>query len=331
MEMKLKLNIFTPPFSVFFLLFISISTTVVSSAATYQWHFCSNTSGNYTPLATYQVNINRVLFGQIRNRIQSFGFYTGTTGEGEDRVYGLGLCRGDVPPRSCATCIYNASADIIPRCLSRREAIMWYDECMVRYSSRSFIGKMETSPVHFISDTENVLVANTSEFADFVTRTMNELASEAASNTSEPMFSTNEAVYANTRLFGLAECTRDISRNDCRRCLQTAVDSLPSCCRGNDGASVIMPSCYLRYETYKFYYDQEIGAQAPSPLPPQFGNPSGTDNHVFLYFFLGSVLSIIHLIFFSSKILRETGKLSSWLDLTCLVAIHTTKSVSSKK
>ncbi|KAL5702968.1 hypothetical protein ACHQM5_028119 [Ranunculus cassubicifolius] len=258
------------------LLTLFIVASAMTDAAIYQSHFCSNTSGLYTNSSTYQSNINRVLFGQVRNSIPDSGFSTGTIGEDDDRVYGLGLCRADVAPQSCQTCIYNASADILPRCLTRKEAFIWYDQCMVRYSNRQIIGAMENSPVQFTASSENVL-GDSNQFGDLAIETMNDLATQAAFNTSLPMFATKEVASttsnSNVTLYGLVECTRDISRNDCRRCLQTATDRLSTCCTGRNGASVFLPSCYLRYETFKFFNQtRDIGAPAPSP--PQPGNRS---------------------------------------------------------
>lgn len=51
----------------------------------------------------------------------------------------------------------------------------------------------------------------------------------------------------------LAQCTPDLSPNDCRTCLNSAVESLPLCCDGKVGGRVLFPSCKLRYELYPFY------------------------------------------------------------------------------
>ena len=60
----------------------------------------------------------------------------------------------------------------------------------------------------------------------------------------------------NTTLYGLAQCTRDLSTENCSRCLRDAAAEIhTSCCGGGVGERIVFPSCIIRYEIYAFAFD----------------------------------------------------------------------------
>ncbi|ERN12049.1 hypothetical protein AMTR_s00035p00102410 [Amborella trichopoda] len=56
-----------------------------------------------------------------------------------------------------------------------------------------------------------------------------------------------------TMIYGLAQCTNDLSSGDCKACLDKVIGELPTCCSGKQGARVLTGSCNIRYEVYPFY------------------------------------------------------------------------------
>lgn len=46
-------------------------------------------------------------------------------------------------------------------------------------------------------------------------------------------------------LYGLVQCTGDLSRNDCTKCLDGAIKQQPDCCDGKQGGRVITGSCNM--------------------------------------------------------------------------------------
>jgi len=55
-----------------------------------------------------------------------------------------------------------------------------------------------------------------------------------------------------TKLYGLVQCTRDLSSAVCKKCLDGIIGELPSCCDGKEGGRVVSGSCNFRYEIYPF-------------------------------------------------------------------------------
>ncbi|XP_039156019.1 cysteine-rich repeat secretory protein 38 [Eucalyptus grandis] len=67
------------------------------------------------------------------------------------------------------------------------------------------------------------------------------------------LFATGEmGLEDKTKLYGLVQCTRDLSATECKECLKGAIDELPSCCDGKEGGRVVGGSCNFVYEIYPF-------------------------------------------------------------------------------
>jgi hypothetical protein len=69
-------------------------------------------------------------------------------------------------------------------------------------------------------------------------------------------------------IYGLVQCTPDLSLQDCNRCLDAAISEIPSCCINKIGDRVVKPSCIIRYESYLFYDPPSVVDQ-DEPSPPQ--------------------------------------------------------------
>ena len=67
------------------------------------------------------------------------------------------------------------------------------------------------------------------------------------------MYATGELELGESeKLYGLVQCTRDLSTVDCKKCLDGAISELPNCCDGKEGGRVVGGSCNFRYEIYPF-------------------------------------------------------------------------------
>ncbi|KAJ9169028.1 hypothetical protein P3X46_020498 [Hevea brasiliensis] len=264
------------PLKLFIILPFLLVITVAQSP-TYLYHFCSNTT-TFTANSTYQANLNLLLSSLSSNSTgNNTGFYSTSTGRDPDDIYGLFLCRGDITSDACQTCVTLATTEIVQRCPVEKEAITWYDQCLLRYSNQSFFSIMSEQPMVYMWNTQNI--TDQDRFNELLSNSMNDAATEAASASSgAKKFAVNESNFtAFQKLYNLAQCTPDISSSDCNRCLQVAISNLPSCCGGKQGGRVLSPSCNIRYEIYPFY--NATTPRAPPPSPPVVPPPptgSGT-------------------------------------------------------
>ena len=109
------------------------------------YHSCLD-NRNYTSNSTYKANLNQLLSSLSSNTEIDYEFYNFSYGQNPNKVYSIGLCRGDVKPDNCCSCLNNAT-NLLPQfCPNQKEAIVWYEGCMLRYSFRDIFNIKETGP-----------------------------------------------------------------------------------------------------------------------------------------------------------------------------------------
>ncbi|KEH26520.1 cysteine-rich receptor-kinase-like protein [Medicago truncatula] len=185
----------------------------------------------------------------------------------EEKVYGLFLCRGDLPNRLCGQCVKNAAEQIYSKCLSCPKGIIWYSHCLLRYSDRKFFSNIETSPMYRdINITEDSITYQNS-FTSTLSNQLYQLANDTGD--SDEMYLTNSLKLNDKQtLYSLGQCTRDLSSEDCASCLNTViVTAIPWPNLGSVGGRIMYPSCNLRFELFPFYMDKAQPPGSPSPLP----------------------------------------------------------------
>ncbi|KAM6585134.1 hypothetical protein CsatB_012136 [Cannabis sativa] len=253
-------------------LFISIGLSVGANQPTYLYHICPNTT-TFTPNSTYQTNLNNLLSSLSSNATTS-EFHSVTAGKGSSSpIYGNFLCRGDVNATVCRDCVTFAVKDIVKLCPVEKETIIWYDECQLHYSNKSFFGTLSNSPGGaYLVNTGDI--TDLYEFNQLVNATTEVAAIEAAKGVGgEKKYATKDANFNGfQRLYTLAQCTPDLNASSCRTCLTMALGELPTCCSGKIGGRVLLPSCNFRYELYPFYtQNATTPPPAATPLPPPPG------------------------------------------------------------
>ncbi|CAI9772263.1 unnamed protein product [Fraxinus pennsylvanica] len=242
-----------------------------------QDHWCFN-NGNYTSNSTYKKNLDALLNG-ITSLIDRSGFYSSSYGENPDRVYTMALCSGGSQFDFCLSCIKNATYSLLQLCPYQKQAIYWgwAINCTVRYSNESISGKLATHPRnHWSVGFES---PNQEEFNRTLKTLLDNLRSKAAYGGALKNFATANVIgpmramppygLVQMTLYGLVQCTPDLSSDYCIDCLIQAFEIIPQCCNGKQGGGVYCPSCFLRYETYLFYTDTPLPAPPPPlPAPP---------------------------------------------------------------
>ncbi|KAM2579624.1 hypothetical protein TB2_005023 [Malus domestica] len=241
--------------------FFTVPSFLTSTEAAYLSHACSNT-GTFTPDSTFQSNLNRLFSTLSSNANRSTGFYNASVKTPNNAVYGLFLCRGDVlGTDACETCVATATGEFPQLCPIEKEAVIWYDDCMLRYSYVSFFSTSAENPGLHMLDSQDV--TEPTRFNQVLTASMNEVATEAANDADK--FATKKMKFSDLiTLYTLGQCTQDLSATTCHRCFKIIIAQLPSCCSGKQGGRVLFPSCNVRYEIYPFYAQN---GTAPEPAP----------------------------------------------------------------
>ncbi|KAE8714921.1 Cysteine-rich receptor-like protein kinase 25 [Hibiscus syriacus] len=259
---------------VFVFLFIFLCFTRHGEAApTYTSHFCDNAT-SFKPNSTYQANM-KALLSSLSSHTNSSknGFYNTTAGRDPNLVYGTFLCRGDVSADLCRKCIAMASNDIARRCVTEKVGVIWYDECTVRYSDQNIFSIIREVPGMDISSSKSIQ-GDKDGFNQLLSSLMKSLMNRVAyDDQSGKKFATGEANFTGFQtLYSLVQCTPDLANALCFRCLQSAIASIPMCCDGRQGGTVLLPSCNIRFDMSPFF---RRNSSAALLLPPP-SSPNST-------------------------------------------------------
>ncbi|KAK4259909.1 hypothetical protein QN277_006190 [Acacia crassicarpa] len=236
---------------------------------------CSTPEANYTTNDSYLKNVFENL-SKSSNISKNNGFYSTMVGNKSNTIYGLFMCRGDVSLQLCNECVNKGIDALNVKCSFSKEAIIWYDMCMLRYSNRSLFSTLATQPIYTGSGADmlqnqkdgfNRLLANT--LNDLVTATLNSTSKGIKNFATTKEFSSSEF----RTLYTLAQCTPNLNSQDCQKCLLGARQQISSCCLGKRGGQIMNPSCNLRFELYRFYNNYNISAVSVPPAYPP--NDSG--------------------------------------------------------
>ncbi|CAI9787897.1 unnamed protein product [Fraxinus pennsylvanica] len=265
----------------------------------------------YTRNSSYERNLNTSL-SSVPPNIDTNGFYNASTGENPDRVNVIALCRADLQPSQCRDYVENATAEILKRCPNKKQAILWHEFCMVRYSDEAIFGTLANSPMEWGYSGENI--TNTDVFYRELNVLLNSLHDHAAFNSSPKKFAaaTRDVNGSNRPLISAFEqCTPDITSEECRDCLNKSAQQIRECCEGARGVRILRPSCYLRFETDQdpFYnvsmVEPVFQPQTPPSRPPQppgkQKNTSRTIIIVIIPIVLGLILALCIGIYLKTK------------------------------
>ncbi|XP_038714288.1 cysteine-rich repeat secretory protein 38-like [Tripterygium wilfordii] len=230
---------------------ISVLTKTLLHAATAGnplYNICFN-KDNYTTNNRYRNNLNDLL-SILAYKASLTGFGLGSVGKVQDYVSGLALCRGDVSSPDCKTCINDASKELLQRCPNNKGAIIWYENCLLKYSNVKFFGKIDYDNKFLLSNVKDV-EGDPEVFYGKVKELLSGLANKAEAT--EKLYAPGDLeLNKNEKLYGIVQCTRDLSSADCKKCLDDAMNGLPGCCSGKRGGRIVGGSCHAGYELYPF-------------------------------------------------------------------------------
>ncbi|KAG6695148.1 hypothetical protein I3842_09G082100 [Carya illinoinensis] len=214
--------------------------------------FCEDNFENYALNIPFENNL-KLLLESLSSSTWATCFNNTFVGEGRDRVYGQALCRGDVNSTVCRICIENASKEILKQC-KREDAIIWFDLCQVHYSFQNFFSLMVYAGKYPNNNHLGKNVSNPVHFVRVLTYLMENITNKTAFDPSTRMFATGEIKFSRKKtIYGLVQCTRDMTQQDCYSCLHSALQDLQACCSSCEGGFIVSSNCDVRFQLYRFY------------------------------------------------------------------------------
>ncbi|KAK2458390.1 cysteine-rich receptor protein kinase [Trifolium repens] len=234
----------------------------------YLSHNCSN---NETMNNNFQSNL-RTLFSSLSSNAIRTGFFKTTV----NTVNGLFMCHGDISlsPTLCQLCVQDATKRISSECPTSKEAIIWYDKCLLRYSYHSLLSGIDTSAPKFhqfnMANASNVNLLQS--FATWIlANNLYELKYIQTSKSTIKNYATRLVKLNNHQtLYTLVQCTPDLSDGDCDTCLTNIFQNeIPWSSLASPEGKILYPSCYMMFGLSQFYSngDEPEGIGQVSPPP----------------------------------------------------------------
>nr|GEX32589.1 putative receptor-like protein kinase At4g00960 [Tanacetum cinerariifolium] len=106
---------------------------------------------------------------------------------------------------------------------------------------------------------------------------MEKLRAEASSGGPLRKFASgNTTVPDFTTIYGLIQCTPDLSKQNCNACLEDLISRIPSYIGRKDAGRILVPNCFLRYDSRLFFNESRpLVLSPPSPSSPSPSLPHG--------------------------------------------------------
>ncbi|XP_072951001.1 cysteine-rich receptor-like protein kinase 6 [Typha angustifolia] len=250
-----------------FLFIILYSHTTKSQTPDAPYYTNCPTDSNYTANSTFKANLDS-LFGSLYSAAAASvsGFSNQTAGQSPNQVYGSTICRSDLSLAQCRTCLSVVMREIEVDCPRGKTAEIWRDYCFLRYSDKNFFGYSDDFFyvfIHSSSKPTDPLLFNAT-----LGNLIGSLTTKAA-YTSSLMFAAASMNYTSfSPIYGMVQCTRDLSKDGCFQCLSTHRSEIPQCCGGYEGARLYARPCFIRYEVYPFYNITAVDELSSPPPPP---------------------------------------------------------------
>ncbi|XP_010247021.1 PREDICTED: cysteine-rich repeat secretory protein 38-like [Nelumbo nucifera] len=204
---------------------------------------------NYTDGDPFKTNLDKLLTSLSANA-PTTGFYKDTVGNKSNKVYGLVQCRGDISGVDCAKCINNATKQVLHDCSNSKRVQVWLTKCYLHYSDENFFGNLGMSSgsmaVSYSTDYDDAFVAlqGVTLMTKLATTTPNQAL----------MFQTTIIdAGKNGKRYGMAQCTRDLNRADCGKCLDKLMLDLGSSSYNKRGWEIFTMSCRMWYNDYQLF------------------------------------------------------------------------------
>jgi hypothetical protein len=149
---------------------------------------------------------------------------------------------------------------------------VWLEDCYLRYENGTFFGKLNDD-AKYVYSSQNVSSPGVFEAA--LERLLNNLSGDATSGSGYASGKTIDSL--SRKIYGEVQCWKDISTDDCTKCLSSTINTIVTYYSGSQGVEGFIGSCKVRYEKYSFFHSTALPhspADAPAISEPKQITPS---------------------------------------------------------
>ena len=188
-------------------------------------------------------NLNKLLSSFSSDKTRSiYGFFNSSLGINGNRVDAIALCREDLSPEACLSCVSSSSQRLLDWCVNTKEGILWDQLCMVRYSDKSILFVREDDPRMYVPSPNDPREPN--QFKLTLKPLLNDITSRGSSGDSIKKYDSGQStVPGYETVYATVQCTPDLDKDECGGCLDEAVSYITQ--QLKQGARVLKPSCNL--------------------------------------------------------------------------------------
>ncbi|KAI3495238.1 hypothetical protein L1887_37481 [Cichorium endivia] len=225
---------------------------------------CRNT-GTYTTRSDYARNLKVALNAVGMMKKVNGGFYNSSYG-GNEAAYALALC-SDVAHKwggDCNDCVTKLSILVSIKCLDEKEAVIWDSNCMVRYSDRKSFGVLADWGWNLLPERGGA--PDIAPFDNVVIKLATRLQGETAGGDNTKKAAPGTMTYPpyGVTIYGAMQCTPDLSKELCSKCLQSILLVHHPCCSGRTTVRMCSPNCFFSYRVQDFHHWKSHQALATS-------------------------------------------------------------------
>ncbi|KAL8139084.1 hypothetical protein V2J09_005085 [Rumex salicifolius] len=182
-----------------------------------------------------------------------------------DKAYGLFYCRGDLDASTCNTCVETASKKVVTDCPANKDAIIWYQQCTLRYYANNSVAFLEDDGKG-VGQKSGDSVPDPNQFFIVLTLEMNQRINKTAYGGSLPGYSTGEVNITSLQaLYCLTQCSPFITSGRCDECLKGLLNEVVTLYSNLTWVMLFNPSCQVRYDFLPFYKISSTNLSASSP------------------------------------------------------------------
>uniref|UniRef100_A0A1J3FB80 Cysteine-rich repeat secretory protein 59 n=1 Tax=Noccaea caerulescens TaxID=107243 RepID=A0A1J3FB80_NOCCA len=157
--------------------------------------------------------------------------------------------QGDVNITTCNACVKTATIEIVKNCTNHKEAIIYYFDCMVRYSDKFFLSTLETLPNSIWMSVDHI-PKSLRPCRERLSDKMGEVivrSSMLSSALTSYYYMDVTRFDGSYDLDSLVQCSPHLDPGNCTTCLKLALQEIKECCSNQLWAMILTPKCFVNF------------------------------------------------------------------------------------
>ncbi|KAG2306645.1 hypothetical protein Bca4012_084371 [Brassica carinata] len=219
----------------------------LNTTTTYLNHKCLVSQGKYKPGSEYEKLLKKIIKMFYKGSTLGYHMY------GDSSLSALLQCRGDSLGSKCRDCFATALAALRRRCPRYMGRIIWYDQCLLSFDAKFSVGQIDYDNNFCMSNAKKL--GDTHAFImawNILMDNLTTLAVDKNTNKLTPLYSAGETRFKGDMLYGMVQCTQDLTPQACWECMVFNSIHFQDCLNDKRGARFMSRSCTFRFEFYPF-------------------------------------------------------------------------------